>query len=95
MVHTLIPAHNNKPEVLEVLGCLEGQRHGDLTVLLVDDGSTDGTGEEVRRRFPRVRGCTVTVSCGGPAPMSSVWRTSWNGRRRGIRPSAQQRCFHR
>lgn len=55
MVHALIPAHNNKPEVLEVLGCLEGQRHGDLAVLLVDDGSTDGTAEEVRRRFPRVR----------------------------------------
>jgi GT2 family glycosyltransferase len=55
MVHALIPAHNNKPEVLEVLRCLERQRYGDLNVLLVDDGSTDGTGGEVRRRFPRVR----------------------------------------
>ena len=55
MVHALIPAHNNKPEVLEVLRCLERQRYGDLNVLLVDDGSTDGTGDEVRRRFPRVR----------------------------------------
>ncbi len=55
MVHALIPAHNNKPEVLEVLLCLERQRYGPLEVLLVDDGSTDGTSEEVRRRFPRVR----------------------------------------
>lgn len=55
MVHAVIPAHNNKPEVLEVLRCLERQRYEALGVLLVDDGSTDGTGEEVRQRFPRVR----------------------------------------
>src|SRR5688572_11778762 len=55
MVHVLIPAHNNKPEVLAVLECLERQRSGELDVLLVDDGSTDGTCEEVGRRFPRVR----------------------------------------
>jgi GT2 family glycosyltransferase len=55
MVHVLIPAHNNKPEVLAVLECLERQRSDQLDVLLVDDGSTDGTCEEVGRRFPRVR----------------------------------------
>jgi GT2 family glycosyltransferase len=55
MVHALIPAHDNKPEVLAVLMCLERQGYADLEVLLVDDGSTDGTGDEVRRRFPRVR----------------------------------------
>ncbi len=55
MVHVVIPAHNNKPEVLEVLACVDRQRNVDLDVLLVDDGSTDGTSEEVRRRFPRVK----------------------------------------
>ncbi|HEU4501397.1 MAG TPA: glycosyltransferase family 2 protein [Nitrospira sp.] len=55
MVHVLIPAHNNKPEVIAVLACLERQRSVELEVLLVDDGSTDGTREEVRRLFPLVR----------------------------------------
>jgi GT2 family glycosyltransferase len=55
MIHVLIPAHNNKPEVMAVLECLERQRYGELDVLLVDDGSTDGTYEAVARRFPRVR----------------------------------------
>jgi len=55
MVHVLIPAHNNKPEVLEVLACMKRQRDVVLDVLLVDDGSTDGTGDEVRRRFPFVK----------------------------------------
>jgi GT2 family glycosyltransferase len=55
MVHVLIPAHNNKPEVITVLACLEQQRSVDLDVLLVDDGSTDGTRDEVRRLFPKVR----------------------------------------
>jgi GT2 family glycosyltransferase len=55
MVHVVIPAHNNKPEVLEVLCCLERQRDVDLDVVLVDDGSTDGTSADVRRRFPFVK----------------------------------------
>jgi GT2 family glycosyltransferase len=55
MVYVVIPAHNNKAEVLEVLGCLERQRDIDIEVLLVDDGSTDGTSEAVRRRFPFVK----------------------------------------
>jgi GT2 family glycosyltransferase len=55
MVHALIPAHNNKSEVLAVLRCLQRQRYAQLEVVLVDDGSTDGTAGEVQSRFPRVR----------------------------------------
>ena len=54
MVHVLIPAHNNKREVLTLLQCLHCQRGQELTVVLVDDGSVDGTCEMVRRRFPSV-----------------------------------------
>lgn len=54
MVYALIPAHNNKDEVLELLGCLSRQTYGDLRIVLVDDGSTDGTDQAVRVRFPHV-----------------------------------------
>lgn len=54
MVYILIPAHNNKNEVLEVLGCLHRQTYEDTKIVLVDDGSDDGTGTEVRQIYPKV-----------------------------------------
>lgn len=52
----IIPAHNRRALTL---GCLDAlQANGDLDfadVVLVDDGSTDGTGAAVRAQFPRVR----------------------------------------
>lgn len=52
MVYVLIPAHNNKKEVLELLVCLHRQSYKDIGIVLVDDGSTDNTETEVRERFP-------------------------------------------
>lgn len=54
MVYILIPAHNNKKEVLEVLECLNHQTYSDIKIVLVDDGSTDNTEEEIRLHFPDV-----------------------------------------
>jgi GT2 family glycosyltransferase len=51
MVYVLVPAHNSKEEVLSLLACLGRQTYPDLKVILVDDGSTDGTETEVARRF--------------------------------------------
>lgn len=53
MVYILIPAYNNKKEVLELLGCLAPQSFRDFRTVLVDDGSTDGTEQEVRRLYPQ------------------------------------------
>lgn len=54
MVYVLIPAHNNKNEVLGLLECLSRQTCRDIKIVLVDDGSTDGTEKEVASRFPQV-----------------------------------------
>ena len=54
MVYILIPAHNNKKEVLEVLECLNHETYRDIKIVLVDDGSTDNTEEEIRLHFPDV-----------------------------------------
>lgn len=51
-VFVLIPAHNNKKEVLELLGCLERQTYKSKEIVLVDDGSTDNTEHEVRKSYP-------------------------------------------
>jgi len=52
MVYVLIPAHNNRDEVLELLRCLHQQTYENIRIVLVDDGSTDNTEEEVRVSFP-------------------------------------------
>src|SRR5262245_35479807 len=54
MVYVLIPAHNDKPEVLSLLRSLERQSYQGCNVILVDDGSTDETDKEVTSRFPGV-----------------------------------------
>lgn len=52
----LIPAHNRRALTL---GCLRALRtHGDLEAndaIVIDDGSSDGTGDAVRSEFPAVR----------------------------------------
>jgi len=51
MIYILIPAHNNKYEVLEILACLSKQSYKDARIVLVDDGSTDNTEDEVKKLF--------------------------------------------
>lgn len=57
-VAVLVPCHDRKETTLACLAALAGQRLPPgvaLEVLLVDDGSRDGTGEAVRESFPAVR----------------------------------------
>lgn len=51
----LLPVHNRRDVTRAALAALRADRVTDwATVLVIDDGSTDGTGEAVRREFPEI-----------------------------------------
>jgi GT2 family glycosyltransferase len=52
MVHIILPVHNRKALTEKFLCHLEQQSLKNFHLLLVDDGSTDGTAEMVLSRFP-------------------------------------------
>jgi hypothetical protein len=57
-VSVVIPTYNRRHLVLEAIESVLTQNYDHLEVIVVDDGSTDGTGEAVQERFasdPRVR----------------------------------------
>ena len=54
-ISIVIPTHNRKELLHRCLEAATQQDYPDYEVIVVDDGSTDGTGEMVRREFPQVR----------------------------------------
>jgi GT2 family glycosyltransferase len=55
-VEVVTPVHNRRAETLRCLKSIErADKTGlDLHIIVVDDGSTDGTAESIRERFPEV-----------------------------------------
>lgn len=49
-----IPVHNRKSETENILEKLHHQSYKNFTIVICDDGSTDGTAEMIREKFPRV-----------------------------------------
>lgn len=65
-VSCIIPTRDRCQMLMQALASVEGQRHSDLEIIVVDDGSADGTAAVVCERFPRVR--LVRLSGVGPGP---------------------------
>jgi GT2 family glycosyltransferase len=53
-IFVIIAVHNRKFHTLQCLQLLKNQTYTDFGVVLVDDGSTDGTQEEVKRYHPEI-----------------------------------------
>ncbi len=65
-VSVIIPAYNSEDTVAETIASVLGQTFADFELIIVDDGSTDGT-EAVIRRFEDSRLRLVTQANGGPS----------------------------
>jgi SAM-dependent methyltransferase len=93
-VSVLMGVWNGAPRVREAVGSVLGQTMGDLELIVIDDGSTDGTpailesfGDPRLRVERRGRGgltSASTVPSPSPAPLARAARR----RRRGVCPSA-------
>ncbi|MBD2752290.1 glycosyltransferase family 2 protein [Spirosoma validum] len=54
MISIVIPVHNRKDYTQQCLACLSIQTYRDFQIIVVDDGSTDGTTEMIHREFTDV-----------------------------------------
>ena len=54
MVALVIPVHNNKEDTAEYLESLKGVTYPNYKVIIIDDGSTDGTKDMIKEKYPYV-----------------------------------------
>jgi GT2 family glycosyltransferase len=53
MLTIILPYHNRKNITLRLIACLRNQSYKNFRLILVDDGSTDGTTNEILKIFPK------------------------------------------
>jgi len=63
-VSVIIVNYNGRSYLNNCLGALKTQSFADFEVILVDNGSTDGSLEYIEREYPAVRVIKNTVNCG-------------------------------
>ena len=55
LVSVIIPCLNVRDELPDCLNSLEGQTYSNLEIVVVDNGSTDGTGQYVSKHYPSAK----------------------------------------
>lgn len=63
-IAVVVPTHNRKKELRDCLQALANQSHPLDAIVIVDNGSTDGTAEMLATEFPKVRRMYVPKPCG-------------------------------
>lgn len=92
-VDVIIPAYNARNTIQEALQSVFSQTVPIARVLVVDDGSTDGTADVVRHHFPHAE--VITIANSGPSNARNVgiekatheWIAFWMPTIAGIRIS--------
>lgn len=80
-VSIVIPAHNRSDETLDCINSLERMTYSNFEIIVIDDGSTDGTAEVLKHEHPDVK---VLLGDG------NLW---WSGSMNlGIRESLKRNC---
>jgi glycosyltransferase involved in cell wall biosynthesis len=78
LVSVIIPAYNAEPFIRETIESVLAQTYWNLEVLVIDDGSTDGTGDCVEKYGPRVR-YILQENSGGAARPRNIGLTIASG----------------
>lgn len=76
-VSVVVPCHDGLPDVLDAVDSALAQSRPALEIVLVDDGSTDGSGEAVSRRF----GDRVRVLSGRRGSAAAARNAGWRAAR--------------
>lgn len=71
LVSVIVPVYNVKKYIVETMDCVRGQTYGDWELLLVEDGSTDGTRRIVEEYIETVRDDRIRLIC-QPANMGAA-----------------------